>query len=73
MHSAFVALAQSDATGAENHAVISFAYLCLRHILCSGAFILSACFGMFDFLACLTTFFFRLVSFPFTFAARFVL
>ena len=38
----------------------------------SGMFLLSTCFGMFDFLACLSTFFFRLVSFPFTFAARYV-
>jgi hypothetical protein len=38
----------------------------------SGMFLLSACFGMFDFLACLSTFFCRLVSFPFTFAARYL-
>ena len=40
--------------------------------LSSGMFLLSACFGMFDFLACLSTFFFRLVSFPYTFAARYL-
>ena len=47
---------------------IRFAWLRLRHVLCPDTFIASACFDMFDFLACLPTFFSRL-SFLFTFAA----
>ena len=40
-----------------------FTYLRRRHALCSGMFLLSASFGMFAFLACLRTFFFRPAAF----------
>ena len=40
-----------------------FTYLRRRHSLRSGMFLLSACFGMLAFLACLSTFFFRPAAF----------
>ena len=70
-----------SSAGLFTHVLLRHVLWSLRHVvftdmfaacLSSGMFLLSACFGMFDFLACSATFFCRLVSFPFTFAARYL-